>query len=131
MPLRNLIYKILHMIYTMEAVGRRILSQKFIEQELTDEINKLLGLKYTRAILEALEKSEGLSFRSLEVRVIGEKGSASSASRTLKKMIVVGWIDNNSYMYCITKRGREALSYARQGDVLSPEETKGRVLNDN
>lgn len=115
----------------MEAAARRILSPKFIEQELTDEINKLLGLKYTRAILEALEKCDGLPFRALEVRVIGEHGSANTASRTLKKMIAFGWAENNSYVYCITKRGREALSYARQGDTLSPGETKGRVLNGN
>lgn len=119
------------MIYRMEAAARRILSPKFIEQELTDEINKLLGLKYTRPILETLEKCDGLPFRALEVRVIGEHGSANTASRTLKKMIKIGWVENISYTYCITKRGREALSYAKQGDVLIPEETKGVVLNGN
>jgi hypothetical protein len=113
----------------METAAQRILSQKFILQELTDEIHKLLSLKYTRPILEGLEKEpEGMSFRMVDVRIIGVEGSPGSASKTLKKLIEVGWVENKNDVYVITKRGREALGYSRQGNGLSTVEKKGRGL---
>jgi DNA-binding HxlR family transcriptional regulator len=112
----------------MEATAQRILSPKFILQELTDEIHKLLGLKYTRAILQRLENEpDGMTFREVDVKIIGSEGSPGSADSTLKKLKEVGWVENKNSSYVITKRGREALTYARQGDGLGPMEAKGRV----
>lgn len=115
------------MTYHMAALAERILSQSFILQELTAEIQKLLGLKYTRPILEALcERESGMSFREIDVGIIGVAGSAGSASKTLKKLTAAGWVTDKNERYIVTKKGREALLYARQGDSLSPEEQKGR-----
>ena len=111
----------------MEATAQRILSPKFILRELTDGIHKLLGLKYTRAILERLLKEpDGMSFREVDVEIIGSEGSPGTSDSTLKKLKEVGWVENKNGSYVITKRGREALEYAKQGDVLSSEEKKGR-----
>ena len=112
----------------MEAAAQRILSPKFIFRELTDEIHKLLSLKYTRAILDRLENEpDGMTFREVDVKIIGSEGSPGSANSTLKKLKEAGWVENRDGRYMITRRGRDALNYARQGNGLSPAETKGRV----
>jgi DNA-binding PadR family transcriptional regulator len=112
----------------MESTAQRILSPKFILRELTDGIHKLLSLKYTKAILERLEKEPGgMTFREVDVKIIGTEGSPGSADSTLKKLKEVGWVENKNSSYLITKRGREALNYARQGDSLGPMEAKGRA----
>ena|SRR2546422_6809462 len=115
------------------ASAKRILSPGYILQELTDEVHKLLGLTYTRPLLEALAKQPtGLSFREIDVGVVGSAGSAGSAASTLKKLIEPGWIEKKGNgtkgdsRYYITKRGREALAYAKEGDDLVPPEGKGQ-----
>lgn len=110
----------------MEAIAERILKPEFILQELTEEIHRLLGRKYARAILEGLEaKPNGMSFRCVDVNIIGEVGSPASASKTLKKLVAAGWVENKDGLYLITDRGHQTLSYARQGDSISPIEAKG------
>src|SRR5437867_11495828 len=113
--------------------AKRILSPRYIQQELTDEVHKLLGLTYTRPILEALAKSQsGLSFRAIDVGVVGTSGSAGTASATLRKLADAGWVEKKENektgdtRYHITNRGREALQYAKQGDGLAPSEIQGR-----
>jgi DNA-binding HxlR family transcriptional regulator len=102
-------------------------------QELTDEVHKLLGLTYTRPILEALIKQPtGLSFREIDVGVVGSSGSAGSAASTLRKLIDPGWVERKENekkgdsRYYITKRGREALAYAKEGDDLVPPAGDGQ-----
>src|SRR5438552_18317749 len=109
--------------------AKRILSPRYILQELADEVHKLLSLTYTRPILEALLKEPaGLSFRGIDVGVVGATGSAGSAAATLRKLIDAGWVEKKENpkkgdtRYHLTKRGREALTYAKQGDGLVPVE---------
>ncbi len=111
------------------ALAKRILSPQYILEELSDEVHKLLGLTYTRPILENLLKApDGLSFRAIDVLVIGTAGSAGTAAATLKKLASAGWVEKKGNekrgdsRYHITNRGREALAYAKQGDSLIPPE---------
>lgn len=110
----------------MEATAQKILKPEFILQELTEEIHRVLGRKYARAILEALDtQPDGMSFRSVDVNIVGVHGSPSSASKTLKKLVAVGWVEKKNNSYFIIDRGRQALGYAKQGDSLSSMEVKG------
>lgn len=88
--------------------------------------NRILGRKYVRPILEGLEREpSGMSFRAIDVKIIGERGSPASGSKTLRKLLDVGWIDNLDGVYVITEKGHKALNYARQGDALANVEKKG------
>ena len=112
------------------ALTKRILSPQYILQELSDEVHKLLGLTYTRPILEHLLKApDGMSFRAIDVGVIGTTGSAGTAAATLKRLTSAGWVEKKENdkrgdsRYYITNRGREALAYSKQGDGLIPPES--------
>jgi DNA-binding HxlR family transcriptional regulator len=103
----------------MQNVAEKILSPIFIQEELTDEIHKLLGRKYTIPILKGLAKAnEGLGFRWIDVEIVGTDGSGSTARKTLTDLMEVGWVKQKGQrgMYHITDRGRKALSYANEGE---------------
>src|SRR2546422_11713028 len=102
------------------ASAKRILSPGYILQELTDEVHKLLGLTYTRPLLEALAKQPtGLSFREIDVGVVGSAGSAGSAASTFKKLHEPGWVEEKgngtkgASRYFTTKRRPSTLGHTQ------------------
>ncbi|MFQ6060549.1 MAG: hypothetical protein ACE5KV_04510 [Thermoplasmata archaeon] len=104
----------------MENVAEKILSPRFIEEELTDRIHEMLARKYVTAILRYLkDHPEGVGFRQIDVEVVGAKGSVSTTRNTLKDLIDVGWVEQKEKSpYFITEKGKEALIYSRKGEGL-------------
>lgn len=116
-------------IFIMENFAEKILTDRFIEEELTTRIHEILGRKYTVPVLEYLGGyPEGVGFRELDVEAVGRNGSSATTKATLDELIQVGWVEHeNRLPYHITPIGREALAYAKSGEsLLSGEKEMGR-----
>lgn len=108
----------------MRRMAQRLLRPTYIAQTLTKEVNELLGLTYTRPILEYLDGKgdAGATLREIDVKAVGTSGTPKSASDTVGKLTKAGWVErrtNKRIVFRLTPRGRDALAYARQGDGLS------------
>jgi hypothetical protein len=118
----------------MTVSARRLLSEKFIADTLTQEVHQLLSLTHLREILEALEDSAaGRSARWLDVHVVGDQGSAKTAFVTLNRLAEAGWVTSKgpkgSRAWVISDRGRRALAYARAGDSIGIDGIEGHQIS--
>ncbi|MCJ2669155.1 MAG: hypothetical protein LN416_01415 [Candidatus Thermoplasmatota archaeon] len=104
----------------MENVAEKILSPRFIQEELIESIHEILKLKYSVPLLRALNDApNGRGYRWLDVKVVGVDGSGATARPTLNKLIEAGWVKQEPRKpYFITDRGREALAYYDQMEGL-------------
>lgn len=102
-----------------------LFSLNFLEETLTEEVHRLLSLRYGRRVLEALEDHpEGFDIRWFDVNVVGTEGSARTAFTLVKRLAAAGWVaprpGPRPKRWVLTKKGREALQLARQGDRIEP-----------
>jgi len=79
-------------------------------------IHEILGLKHAVPILESLGKHDKLNWSKIVYNIVK---NSSVAERTLDKLEEAGFIkkskEKKNSIFELTKLGREALEYARQG----------------
>lgn len=105
----------------IENIPNKILTNRVIQEELTDRIHETLGRRYSVRILEYLNNCpKGAGYREIDVNVIGACGSGSTARATLKDLMSLGWVKQRRSRaeYELTDKGRLALEYAMQADRL-------------
>lgn len=110
----------------MEYISKTILNGNDIydgQMEKIKNIHKILRLKHSFSILEALSKSDGLNWTTIAYDVVR---NSSSADRTLKRLTTAGLVkkeegSGRERVYYITGLGEKALEYARKGKEIFQE----------